>query len=456
MNIVILAAGMGKRMRSDLPKVLHPIGGKPLLGHVLDCSRSLSPGRLVVVHGHGAEQVRERLSAPDVHWALQEPQLGTGHAVRQALPALDESQPTLILSGDVPLIRPTTLLRLLAAAGTDKLGVLTVELPDPTGYGRIVRQERHIVGIVEHKDADENTRAIREINTGIMVAPTTALKRWLAGLSNDNSQREYYLTDIVAAAVLDGVPVVSAQPDAPWETEGVNSRTQLAALERRHQLNLAHALTEAGVTLIDPARIDIRGTLRCGQDVTIDVNCVFIGDVVLEDRVSVAANCVLENTTVGAGTELLPFIHTVDTTIGAGARVGPFSRLRPGTRLGDGTHVGNFVEMKAARLGKDSKANHLSYVGDTIVGERVNIGAGTITCNYDGANKHLTIIEDDVHIGSDTQLVAPVKVGARATVAAGTTVWQEVPPDTLVLNPRQQSARAGWKRPVKLKKPAQE
>ena len=449
MNIVVLAAGMGKRMKSALPKVLHPLAGRSLLAHVLDRSRELSPGRLVVIHGHGGDQVRSAQDAPDLRWALQSPQLGTGHAVAQALPELDDSQPTLILSGDVPLIGAATLHRLLAAAGSDKLAILTVDMPDPTGYGRIVRDAKGIKAIVEHKDADSATRAIREINTGIMVAPTRPLRRWLANLSNQNAQGEYYLTDIVAMAVADGVPVTSAHPDHIWETQGINSKQQLAELERTYQRHLADTLMIDGVTLADPARIDIRGSLRCGRDVSIDVNCVFEGTVVLGDDVKIGANCVLVDVTLGDGCEIQPFTHLAGSKVGNKATLGPFTRLRPGTELADEVHVGNFVEIKAARFGVGSKAGHLSYIGDAEVGRDVNIGAGTITCNYDGANKHRTVIGDGVFVGSDTQLVAPVTVGAGVSIAAGTTVWKDVAADVLVLNPRQQVEKAGYQRPVK-------
>ena len=452
MNIVVLAAGQGKRMKSDLPKVLQPLAGRALLAHVLDCARSLAPTRIVVVHGHGGEAVRRALPAADLLWARQDPQLGTGHAVMQALPLLDESLPTLILSGDVPLIRPDSLARLRAAAGNDKLGILTVEPPDASGYGRIVREDGRIRGIVEHKDATQAQRAIREINTGIMIAPTGPLKRWLAGVSNKNSQGEYYLTDIVGRAVADGVEVVAAQPQAAWETLGINTKAQLAQLERIVQRNVAERLMEDGVTLADPARIDVRGALVCGRDVSIDVGCVFEGHVTLGDGASIGAHCVIRNSTIDAGAQILAFTHMDYAHVGPAARVGPYSRLRPGADLGEEVHVGNFVEVKASRIAAHSKANHLAYVGDAQVGERVNIGAGTIVCNYDGANKHLTIIEDDVHIGSDTQLVAPVKVGARSTIGAGTTVWKDVPPDTLVVNSKDQVARSEWRRPVKLEK----
>ena len=440
---------MGKRMNSDLPKVMHHLGGKPLLAHVLDCARSLMPNGIFIVYGHGGEQVPEAFSAADLKWAKQDPQLGTGHAVMQAAPMLDDSVPTLVLYGDVPLVSHETLMRLQAKAGSARLALLTVEVDDPSGYGRIVREGERIVRIVEHKDADDATRKIREINTGILVAPTGALKRWLGALSNDNAQREYYLTDIIAAAVADGVAVVSSRPLAEWETRGVNSKVQLAELERVLQRNQARQLMEAGVTLADPARLDIRGSLVCGRDVEIDINCVFEGNVQLGDGVRIGANCVLRNAQIGAGTELLPFTHVDGASVGAQARIGPYARLRPGTELGDHTHVGNFVEMKNAKVAAQSKANHLAYIGDAVIGQRVNIGAGTITCNYDGVNKHQTVIEDDAFIGSDTQLVAPVRVGRGATLGAGTTLTRDAPADQLTVSRAKQLSIASWKRPVK-------
>ena len=449
MNIVVLAAGMGKRMNSDLPKVMHHLGGKPLLAHVLDCARSLMPNGIFIVYGHGGEQVPEAFAAADLKWAKQDPQLGTGHAVMQAAPMLDDSVPTLVLYGDVPLVSHETLMRLQAKAGSARLALLTVEVEDPSGYGRIVREGERIVRIVEHKDADDATRTIREINTGILVAPTGALKRWLGALSNDNAQREYYLTDIIAAAVADGVAVVSSRPLAEWETRGVNSKVQLAELERVLQRNQSRQLMEAGVTLADPARLDIRGSLVCGRDVEIDINCVFEGNVQLGDGVRIGANCVLRNAQIGAGTELLPFTHVDGASVGAQARIGPYARLRPGTELGDHTHVGNFVEMKNAKVAAQSKANHLAYIGDAVIGQRVNIGAGTITCNYDGVNKHQTVIEDDAFIGSDTQLVAPVRVGRGATLGAGTTLTRDAPADQLTVSRAKQLSIASWKRPVK-------
>ncbi|MDR5814772.1 bifunctional UDP-N-acetylglucosamine diphosphorylase/glucosamine-1-phosphate N-acetyltransferase GlmU [Caballeronia sp. LZ033] len=452
MNIVILAAGMGKRMRSALPKVLHSLAGKPLLSHVIDTARTLSPTRLVVVVGHGADQVREAVGAPDVQFALQERQLGTGHAVQQALPLLDPSVATLVLYGDVPLTRASTLERLIDAADENRYGVLTVDVGDPTGYGRIVRNAAGSVRkIVEQKDASEEERRIAEINTGIVVTPTRALEGWLASLRNDNAQGEFYLTDVVERAIESGVEVVTAQPDAEWETLGVNSKVQLAELERIHQRNVAHALLDAGVTLLDPARIDVRGTLECGADVSIDVNCVFEGRVTLGDNVTIGPNCVLRDADIGAGTRVDAFTHIEGATAGANVVLGPYARLRPGAQLADEAHVGNFVEVKNAVLGRGSKANHLTYIGDADIGARVNIGAGTITCNYDGANKHRTVIGDDVFVGSDTQLVAPVRVGNGVTIAAGTTVWKDIGEKELVLNEKTQVSKTGYVRPVKNK-----
>jgi len=419
--------------------------------HVLVRARALNPTRIVVVYGHGGDAVPNALSAPDLLWALQSPQRGTGHAVMQALPHLIDSVPTLVLYGDVPLTESATLAQLIAPAAQGALALLTVDLADPTGYGRIVREAGRVTRIVEHKDADEATRSIREVNTGILAAPTPALRRWLAGLSDNNAQREYYLTDIVAAAVAEGVTVQAAQPAFEWETLGVNSRAQLAQLERIHQRRQAEALMEAGVALADPARIDIRGSLECGRDVFIDVGCVFEGAVRLGSGVSIGPNCVLRDTTVDNGAQVLAFSHLDSAAVGSNARVGPYARLRPGTELGEGSHVGNFVEMKATRLGPGSKANHLAYVGDAEVGARVNIGAGTITCNYDGVNKHRTIIEDDAFIGSDTQLVAPVRVGRGATLGAGTTLTRDAPADQLTISRARQATVAGWKRPVRKK-----
>lgn len=463
MNIVILAAGAGKRMRSALPKVLHPLAGRPLLSHVIDTARSLAPTRIVVVVGHGAEQVRAAVAAPDIVFAEQTRQLGTGHAVQQAVPYLDPDVPTLVLYGDVPLTRADTLQRLIDATGTGtdagagaqalRYAVLTVELDDPSGYGRIVRDagDGRVTRIVEHKDASSAELGIAEVNTGIVAGPTGKLAAWLASLKNDNAQGEYYLTDVVERALADGVEVVTSAPAHVWETLGVNSKAQLAELERVQQRNLAAGLLEAGVTLADPARVDVRGTLECGSDVAIDVNCVFEGRVVLGDGVTIGPNCVLRDVTVGAGTRIDAFSHLEQAAIGAAAVIGPYARLRPGTQLADGVHVGNFVEVKNANLGPGAKANHLAYLGDADIGARVNVGAGTITCNYDGANKHRTVIGDDVFVGSDTQFVAPVTVGEGVTIAAGTTIWKDVPARTLVLNEKTQVAKTGYVRPVKKK-----
>ncbi|MDR6397532.1 bifunctional UDP-N-acetylglucosamine diphosphorylase/glucosamine-1-phosphate N-acetyltransferase GlmU [Herbaspirillum seropedicae] len=452
MNIVILAAGMGKRMQSSLPKVLHPLAGKPLLGHVIDTARALAPSRLCVIYGHGGDAVPQAFADRDLAFARQEPQLGTGHAVMQALPHLEDGAATLVLYGDVPLTTAASLQRLLAAAGQDKLGVLTVTLDDPTGYGRIVRENGKITRIVEQKDASPAERAITEVNTGIIVAPTARLRDWLAKLSNDNAQGEYYLTDVIAAAVADGVDVVSAQPDDVAETLGVNSKVQLAELERVHQRNIATALLEAGVTLADPARIDVRGTLDCGRDVSIDVNCVFEGCVSIGEGASIGPHCVIRNASIAAGASIKAFTHIEDAVVGAGAQVGPYARLRPGTELADEVHIGNFVEVKNSVIGLGSKANHLAYVGDADVGSKVNIGAGVITCNYDGANKFRTTIEDEAFIGSDSQLVAPVVVGKGATLGAGTTLTKDAPAGQLTISRAKQLSLPGWQRPVKIKK----
>lgn len=454
LNIVILAAGMGKRMQSDLPKVLHPLAGKPMLAHVIDNARSLEPERIVVVVGHGADQVRQAFDGQtDLRFVLQSPQQGTGHAVQQAVSQLvetgSEADATLVLYGDVPLVQPHTMRDLLQARDSG-MAVLTEQLDDPTGYGRIVRDDAgNVVRIVEHKDATAAERAISEVNTGILVAPTAKLKDWLGRITNHNAQGEYYLTDIVGLSVADGVPVSAAQPQAGWETLGVNSRVQQAQLERLWQGEQARRLLEAGVTLADPARFDLRGTLICGRDVFIDVGCVFEGMVELADGVRVGPHSVLRNVSIGAGTEIDAFSHLDDATVGAHARIGPYARLRPGAQVGEQAHVGNFVEIKKSTLGKGSKANHLAYIGDAIVGQRVNIGAGTITCNYDGVNKSLTIIEDDAFIGSDTQLVAPVTVGAGATLGAGTTLTKDAPAGKLTLSRARQLTIDAWKRPTK-------
>ena len=453
LNIVILAAGQGKRMQSSRPKVLHTIAGRSMLAHVLERARALAADNIVVVIGHGAEQVQHAfVTQQDVQFAIQQPQLGTGHAVLQAAAQLKEDgrdDVTIVLYGDVPLVQTASLQALLRARGQG-LAVLTELLPDPTGYGRIVRNAQgQVQAIVEHKDATAEQRVITEVNTGILAAPTTQLKTWLARLTNNNAQGEYYLTDIIGLAVAEGMAVNVAHPGAAYETLGVNSRAQQAQLERLWQLELARRQLEAGVTLADPARIDIRGNLTCDQDVFIDVGCVFEGNVSLGAGVHVGAHCVLRDVTIGAGTRIEPFSHLDQAVVGVDAKIGPYARLRPGAALADRTHVGNFVEIKNARLGVDSKANHLAYIGDADIGERVNIGAGTITCNYDGVNKHRTVIEDDAFIGSDTQLVAPVRVGRGATLGAGTTLTRDAPPEKLTVSRAKQLTIEGWKRPVK-------
>lgn len=457
MNIVILAAGLGKRMRSRLPKVLHCVAGRPMLDHVIGTAQAVAAGRggptrTVVVIGHGAEQVRRAFSdRGDVDFVLQQPQLGTGHAVAQAVPRLDEAWPTLVLYGDVPLVRAETLQRLLDGAGSG-VAVLTVRLADPTGYGRIVRDwHGNVLRIVEQKDASDDEKQIDEVNTGILVAPTGKLKAWLARLSNDNAQQEYYLTDVVAQAVAEGVRVAGIAAADADETLGVNSKAQLAQLERVAQARAAAAVMDAGATLADPARFDLRGELTVGADVFIDVNCVFEGRVSLADGVRIGPNCVIRDCAIGSRTEVQGFCHLDGATIGANARIGPFARLRPTTTLADEVHIGNFVEVKNSQLADGSKANHLAYVGDATVGRNVNIGAGTIVANYDGANKHHTVIGDDAHTGSNSVLVAPITVGAGATVGAGSTVTREVPAGQLTVARAKQVTIRGWKRPVKKK-----
>ena len=457
LNIVILAAGLGKRMHSALPKVLHALAGRPLLSHVLDTAHALLPQKICVVYGHGGEAVPQTINDKKLIWVKQAPQLGTGHALMQALPHLDKKGVTLVLYGDVPLTSVETLKRLIAAAATKHLALLTVELVDPSGYGRIVRSKAgkgagKVTAIVEEKDASKTQRQIREINTGIMVIPNQSLHDWLPRLKNSNAQKEYYLTDIVAMAVKDGIKVETTQPSHAWETLGINSKNQLAALERIVQNETANKLLEQGVTLADPARIDIRGQLACGREVAIDINCIFEGVVQLGDSVKVGAHSILKNVKVAAGTVIAPYSLIEDADIGKNCRIGPYARIRPGTRLADEVHIGNFVEVKNSRIATGSKANHLSYIGDAVVGKKVNIGAGTITCNYDGANKYQTIIEDNVFIGSDTQLVAPVKVAKGSTIGAGSTITKDTPPATLTLSRSKQVSLAGWKRPVKKSK----
>lgn len=451
-DVVILAAGQGSRMKSSLPKVLHPIGGKPLAQHVIDTAVRLEAERIHLVIGHGADQVRATLRGDQLQWAVQEQQLGTGHAVAQALPNIPDGGTVLILYGDVPLTRESTLRELLKVAEDGSLGVITVHLDNPTGYGRIVRDgEDRVIAIVEHKDASPEQLAIQEVNTGIMAVPAELLKRWLPQLSNQNAQGEYYLTDIIAMAVQDGVAVQAVHPQWEQEVMGVNNRCQLAELERWFQREQAEALMAAGVTLADPARLDVRGELICGQDVTIDVNVVLEGRVEIGSNVKIGPNCVIRNSKIESGAEVLANCVIEDAVIGSNCYVGPFARIRPGTELADGAKVGNFVETKNAKVGKGSKINHLSYVGDAELGEDVNIGAGTITCNYDGANKYKTIIGNRAFVGSNSALVAPVELGDDATVGAGSTITKNVEPAQLAVARGQQRNISGWQRPVKKK-----
>ena len=452
LNVVVLAAGKGTRMRSNKPKVLHPLAGDTLLNHVLNSAQSLGASRLCVVIGHEAEQVRQSVGEGEnnVVFVEQNPQLGTGHAVQLAASHLADDAPTLVLYGDVPLTQLETLRRLVSQVNERSMALLTVNLDNPTGYGRIVRDAQgHVCKIVEQKDASADELAIHEVNTGILVAPTPALKRWLSQLSNQNAQGEYYLTDVIAMAVADGLQVATEQPSAEWETLGVNSKAQLAQLERIYQGQIAQQLLEQGVGLSDPARIDVRGKLVCGMDVSIDVNCVFEGQVQLGDGVQIGANCVIRNAQIAKGTQVAPFTHIDGATIGEDAKIGPFARLRPEAVLADRTHIGNFVEIKKTVLGTGSKVNHLAYVGDATVGKSVNIGAGVITCNYDGVNKYQTIIGDGAFIGSDSQLVAPVTIGEGATIGAGSTITKDAPPNQLSLARGRQVTIEGWKRPEK-------
>ena len=439
-------------MKSDLPKVLHSIAGKSLLSHVLTVADSLKPERICIVYGHGGETLPQAVNRADLSWARQDPQLGTGHAVQQAIPHLDPNSICLVLYGDLPLTRTETLQQLTLIAQEGVIALLTVKLANPAGYGRIVRNAQgQVERIVEHKDASPDELAINEVNTGILALPAGKLAGWLSRLTNNNAQGEYYLTDVIGMAAAEGEKIIPCHPSAEWEVLGINSRQQLAALERTHQANIADDLMVQGVTLVDPARLDVRGQLTCGRDVFIDVNCVFEGNVSLGEGVKVGANCVLKDVVVEAGVNIKPFCHIDSAKLGARAIIGPYARIRPGTDLAEDVHVGNFVELKNAQVGFNSKINHLSYVGDATVGRQVNIGAGTITCNYDGANKHRTIIEDEAFIGSDTQLVAPVTVGKGATLGAGTTLTKDAPAGQLTLSRAKQVTIPGWQRPVKKK-----
>jgi bifunctional UDP-N-acetylglucosamine pyrophosphorylase/glucosamine-1-phosphate N-acetyltransferase len=449
--IVILAAGQGKRMKSDLPKVLQPLAGKPLLKHVIDTAVTLDPTSLHVVYGHGGDRVREALvDAPGTSWVLQAEQLGTGHAVQQALPSLRDDEIALVLYGDVPLVRSETLRSLLSLASPESMGLLTVMLEDPTGYGRVLRDTTgRVVGIVEQKDATAEQRNIREGNTGVMAIPVKHLRGWLGRLRNANAQGEYYLTDIIAMAVADGVKVTPLLASSVAEVLGVNDKLQLAELEAENRKIRARDLMLAGVTLVDPARIDVRGTLVTGRDVFIDVNAVFEGNVTLGDRVHVGPNCVLRDCDIEADVRINPNCVIEEASVGAGSIIGPFARLRPGAKLSNDVHIGNFVEVKNSSMDSGAKANHLAYVGDASVGARVNIGAGTIIANYDGANKHQTVIGADAHTGSNSVLVAPITIGEGATVGAGSTVTKAVPAGKLTVARAKQVTLEGWKRPQK-------
>ncbi len=452
LDIVIMAAGKGTRMKSDLPKVLHTLAGAPLLGHVLCATAALEARQVFVVTGHGAQAVEAFVAqaTPEARCVRQLPQRGTGHAVQQVAPYLADAGTTLVLNGDVPLIEPATAAALAQACSGEALVLLSAVLPDASGYGRIERDAQgRVRGIVEHKDATDAQRQIREVYSGMMAAPTAHLKRWLAQLRCDNAQGEYYLTDIVAMAAAEGVPIQAVVADDVTEILGVNSPRQLHDLERLHQRRQAERLLDAGVRLADADRLDVRGTLTTGQDVFIDVGCVFEGTVSLGNGVRIGAHCVIRDAVIEAGTEVLPFTHIEGARVGADARIGPFSRLRPGTALGDEVHVGNFVELKASTMGRGSKANHLAYLGDATVGERVNFGAGSITANYDGARKHRTVIEDDVHVGSNCVLVAPVRLGAGGTLGAGSTVSRDTGPGELTVARPRQSTIQGWTRPRK-------
>jgi bifunctional UDP-N-acetylglucosamine pyrophosphorylase / glucosamine-1-phosphate N-acetyltransferase len=453
LSVVILAAGQGKRMKSDLPKVLQPLAGRALLSHVLDTAKALNAAAVHVVYGHGGDRVREQLADEPVSWTLQAEQLGTGHAVAQAIPAIPDDHHVLVLYGDVPLVKADTLRQLIARSTEKSLGLLTVILKDPSGYGRIVRDNAgNVVRIVEQKDANTKERAINEVNTGLMAMPARSLRKWLAALKNDNAQGEYYLTDIIVMAVRDGMKIDAVVAGSETEVMGVNDKVQLAQLEHALRIERANELMLNGATLVDPARTDIRGTVTVGRDVFIDVNSVFVGDVVLGDRVRIGPNCFLRNCRIDADTEIHPNCIVDQSSIGPGCSIGPFARIRPDSVLHDHVHIGNFVEVKKSEVGSGSKANHLTYLGDATIGSKVNVGAGTVTVNYDGVNKHRTEIGDGAFIGSGSMLVAPVKVGANANTGAGSTITRDAPAGKLTLARARQVTIEGWQRPVKPEK----
>lgn len=449
LSIIILAAGQGTRMRSALPKVLQPLAGTPLLGHVIQCARTLGADDICIVYGFGGETVQSVIADPELRWALQSEQLGTGHAVLQAMPDTPDDHRVLILYGDVPLLMPGTLKALVQECGNDDVAVLTVDAADPFGYGRIVRENGQVVRSVEQKDASDAERQITEINTGVMTAPAAKLKAWLANLSSDNSQGEYYLTDVIGMAVADGCVVHGVKASSETEIMGINDKKQLAVAERAKQIQQVNLLMEAGVTFADPARVDIRGSLSCGQDVFIDVNAVFEGDVTLGDGVTIESNNLVRDSSIGANSVIHSNCHIEGAVTGNGCEIGPFSRLRPGAELANNVKVGNFVEIKKSTVADGSKVNHLTYIGDTIIGTNVNVGAGTITCNYDGANKYQTIIGDDAFIGSGVELVAPVEVGEGATIGAGATISKPAPAGKLTVERAKQVTLQNWKRPQK-------
>ncbi|NLZ86292.1 bifunctional UDP-N-acetylglucosamine diphosphorylase/glucosamine-1-phosphate N-acetyltransferase GlmU [Acinetobacter sp. YH12105] len=451
-TVIILAAGKGTRMRSSLPKVLQPLAGRPLLGHVIDTAKKLNADNIITIYGHGGEQVQAAFTAQKIKWVEQSEQLGTGHAVQMTLPVLPQDGVSLILSGDVPCINPLTLQKLLDATAETGIGLVTLTLPDANGYGRIVRKNGQIQAIVEHKDATNEQRQIQEINTGIYAVSNAKLHQWLPNLSNENVQGEYYLTDIVAMALADGMQVASVEPEQAFEVEGVNDRVQLAALERQFQAFQAKQLMQQGVHLIDPSRFDLRGNLTVGQDVQIDINVIIEGDCELGDHVEIGAGCIIKNTKIAAGTKVQPYSIFDNAIVGEDTQIGPFARLRPGAKLAAEVHIGNFVEVKNTTIGVGSKANHFTYLGDAEIGAGSNIGAGTITCNYDGANKFKTIIGDQAFIGSNSSLVAPVKIGNGATVGAGSTITRDVEDNSLAVERSKQFAKENYPRPQKIKK----